>query len=234
MSNFIKSRVTFSKPIEALEIKTNYSKKFNNGIFKYLGRITKSSLSTSPSDIGSNFNLENNNKFLLSTYKTEINNSTRLQLGFSYSENKDDAKIIFINDNLEIDVPAYDDLRQFRTVLTKDVLSKSKIKLGYHIFNQNSNFKYYTITNPDDNQGWIGNNIDFNEFTLTIHTFSRNRGRKEAKNIMARIYALLHNATLSVTGANHINTRFEFHDVIKETDGLTYHGVQRFRTILHD
>ena len=76
--------------------------------------------------------------------------------------------------------------------------------------------------------------IDFNEFTLTIHTFSRNRGRKEAKQIMARIYTLLHKASLTVTGANHINTRFEYSDVVKEQDGLTYHGVQRFRTILHD
>ena len=170
LSDFIKSRVTFSKPIEALEVKTNYSKKFSNGIFKYLGRITKSSLSTSPSEIGSNFNLENNNKFLLSTYKTEIDNSTRLQLGFSYSENKDDAKIIFIDDNLEIDIPAYDDLRQFRTVLTKDIFSKSKIKLGYHIFNQNSNFKYYTITNSEDSQGWTENNIKINEVLYTSFT----------------------------------------------------------------
>jgi len=76
--------------------------------------------------------------------------------------------------------------------------------------------------------------IDFNEFTLTIHTFSRNRGRKEAKQIMARIYTLLHKASLTVTGANHINTRFEYSDVVREQDGLTYHGVQRFRTILHD
>ena len=76
--------------------------------------------------------------------------------------------------------------------------------------------------------------IDFNEFTLTIHTFSRNRGRKEAKQIMARIYTLLHKASLTVTGANHINTRVEYSDVVREQDGLTYHGVQRFRTILHD
>ena len=76
--------------------------------------------------------------------------------------------------------------------------------------------------------------IDFNNFTLTIHTFSRNRGRKEAKQIMARIYELLHTASLSVSGATHVNTRFEFSDVVKEQDGLTYHGVQRFRTILQD
>ena len=95
-------------------------------------------------------------------------------------------------------------------------------------------FPYVVIgeeTNTDDSSS---KDIDFNEFTLTIHTFSRNRGRKEAKQIMARIYTLLHKASLTVTGANHINTRFEYSDVVREQDGLTYHGVQRFRTILHD
>ena len=43
-----------------------------------------------------NFTLDNNNTFLLSTYKTEIDTSTNtiLQLGYSYSDNEDDAKII--------------------------------------------------------------------------------------------------------------------------------------------
>lgn len=95
-------------------------------------------------------------------------------------------------------------------------------------------FPYVVIgeeTNTDDSSS---KDIDFNEFTLTIHTFSRNRGRKEAKQIMARIYTLLHKASLTVTGATHVNTRFEYSDVVREQDGLTYHGVQRFRTILHD
>jgi hypothetical protein len=99
---------------------------------------------------------------------------------------------------------------------------------------QGTAFPYIVIGEETMTDDSSSKDIDFNEFTLVIHTFSLNRGRKEAKNIMARVYALLHNANLSVTGASHINTRFEFHDVIKENDGLTYHGVQRFRTILHD
>ena len=169
LSDFIKSRVNFSKPVEAIEIKTNYSKKFNKGIFKYLGRITQSSLSTSPSDIGSNFNLDNDNKFLLSTYKTEIDSSsnTILQLGYSYSDNEDDARIIFNNDNIVVGLPAYDKLNQFRIVLKRDIFKKSKIKFGSHIFNQKSRFKYYTIINPEDSQGWIENNINVNEVLST-------------------------------------------------------------------
>ena len=173
LSDFIKSRVSFSKPVEALEIKTNYSKKLDNGIFKYLGRISQSSLSTSPSEIGSNFTLDNDNTFLLSTYKTEIDTSknTILQLGYSYSDNEDDAKIIFNSDNnIEAGLPSYDKLNQFRIVLKRDIFKKSKIKFGSHIFNQKSKFKYYTITNPEDNQGWIENDIKVNEVLYTSFT----------------------------------------------------------------
>jgi hypothetical protein len=73
-----------------------------------------------------------------------------------------------------------------------------------------------------------------NEHTLVIHTFSRYRGSKEVKEIMSRIYALLHESSLSVTGASLVNLRFEFSDVIKENDGLTSHGLQRFRAIVYD
>jgi len=73
-----------------------------------------------------------------------------------------------------------------------------------------------------------------NEHTLVIHTFSQYRGSKEVKNIMSRIYALLHESSLSVSGASLVNLRFEFSDVIKENDGLTTHGIQRFRAVVFD
>jgi len=73
-----------------------------------------------------------------------------------------------------------------------------------------------------------------NEHTLVIHTFSRYRGSKEVKEIMSRIYTLLHESSLSVTGASLVNLRFEFSDVIKENDGFTSHGLQRFRAIVYD
>ena len=73
-----------------------------------------------------------------------------------------------------------------------------------------------------------------NEHTLVIHTFSRYRGSKEVKGIMSRIYALLHESSLSVSGASLVNLRFEFSDVIKENDGFTSHGLQRFRAVVYD
>ena len=73
-----------------------------------------------------------------------------------------------------------------------------------------------------------------NEHTLVIHTFSRYRGSKETKEIMSRVYALLHESSLTVSGASLVNLRFEFSDIIKENDGLTTHGLQRFRAMIFD
>ena len=69
------------------------------------------------------------------------------------------------------------------------------------------------------------------DFTLMVHTFSRYRGSKEIKEIMSLVYDILHESSLSISGAMN-NMRFEFSDIIKESDGLTTHGVQRFRTFV--
>ena len=122
----------------------------------------------------------------------------------------------------------------FNTLNGDNTISSTFIATVHDHVPQGTSFPYIVIGEETMTDESSAKTLDFNNFTLTIHIFSRNRGRKEAKQIMARIYELLHNQNLSVTGANHINTRFEFSDVIKENDGLTYHGVQRFRTILHD
>ena len=70
------------------------------------------------------------------------------------------------------------------------------------------------------------------DFTIEVHTFSRYRGSVEIKNIMSVVYDILHESSLSVSGADLINMRFEFSDIIKENDGLTTHGLQRFRVFL--
>ena len=143
-SNFIKSRVDFTSPPEGLEIKTNYAKKFKNGIYKYIGRITDYSLGTREADIGSGFNLDNKNLFLLSTYRGKISKNWRAQFGISYSENSNDAEIISEDFIDPLDIDSYDDLFQLRTVFTKKFLGRSKINFGIHLFDQSSEFINYT------------------------------------------------------------------------------------------
>jgi hypothetical protein len=70
------------------------------------------------------------------------------------------------------------------------------------------------------------------EVSVNIDVWSRYRGSLEVKNIMDRVHTLLHDSSLSVTGSNFINMRFEFSDIIRDPDGITRHGVMRFRAIM--
>lgn len=72
------------------------------------------------------------------------------------------------------------------------------------------------------------------EHTLTIHAWSQYRGRREIKEIMKSVYEKLHNTAISVTGASLVNIRQEFSTTLAETDGITRHGVMRFRVIIFD
>jgi|TARA_Y100001938_G_C7983594_1_gene375686 hypothetical protein len=75
---------------------------------------------------------------------------------------------------------------------------------------------------------------DAQEFTQTIHIWSRYRGSKETKEIAERIYTLLHNVDISVSGASFVDSRNEFFTILLDDDGLTRHGIMRFRMVVFD
>ena len=70
------------------------------------------------------------------------------------------------------------------------------------------------------------------ETVINLHVWSRYRGSTETKQVMDRVHTSLHDSNLTVTGHNLINMRFEFGDVIRDPDGITRHGVMRFRAIM--
>ena len=74
--------------------------------------------------------------------------------------------------------------------------------------------------------------LDGGEFTINIHVWSQYKGSKQTKEIMDRIHDLLHDSSLTVSGFNLINLRFEFSDILRDPDGVTRHGVMRFRAII--
>ena len=76
--------------------------------------------------------------------------------------------------------------------------------------------------------------LDANEHTLTMHVWSQYRGRKEIKNIMSQIYTSLHNSVIYLSGATLVNIRHEFEQTLLESDGITRHGVMRFRAVVFD
>ena len=75
---------------------------------------------------------------------------------------------------------------------------------------------------------------DAHEHTLTVHVWSEYRGRYEIKHIMEQVYQNLHNAAITVSGASLVNLRNEFVTTLQEADGITRHGVMRFRAVVFD
>ena len=103
--------------------------------------------------------------------------------------------------------------RKFYDALDGDSTLQSLVSDVYDFVPENATFPYVKLgeeTSVDNGT----KTLQGNEHTLVIHTFSRYRGSKETKEIMSRIYALLHESSLSVTGASLVNLRFEFSDVI--------------------
>lgn len=69
------------------------------------------------------------------------------------------------------------------------------------------------------------------EHDLAIHVWSRAGGRKEARAILARICGVLHLAELTLDGHTLIDLRFVTSQVVRESDGETYHGIARYRAV---
>ena len=75
---------------------------------------------------------------------------------------------------------------------------------------------------------------DMHEYTQTIHVWSQYRGLRDIKEIMEQIYTLLNDYSITVSGASAIMLRHEFQTTLTEGDGLTRHGVMRFRVVVSD
>lgn len=59
---------------------------------------------------------------------------------------------------------------------------------------------------------------------LTLHVYSRERGRKEAHEIMQLVYELLHDAQPVTEECRIVSLRYQSSQIELLRDGLTYHG----------
>lgn len=126
----------------------------------------------------------------------------------------------------------------FQTALFSALNSDSNLTstLGASIFDdvpdtQAVTFPYVQI-GEDNTLDYSTKDLTGSETVVTIHVWSRYRGSKETKQIMDRVHTLLHDSNLSVTGHNFINMRMEFGEVRRDPDGITRHGIMRFRAIM--
>lgn len=93
----------------------------------------------------------------------------------------------------------------------------------------------YIIIGNDTMTEWDTDGQTGFEGTIVIHTWdttAANRSFIPLKEIMGDVYNLLHRAELSLISYNAIGLDFEFSETFLDPDGLTRHGVQRFRVYM--
>ena len=87
----------------------------------------------------------------------------------------------------------------------------------------------YIVIGDDDLKPWDLDCKQGFEALITIHAFSRYKGRKEAKEIGAKIYDLLHNASIVTDNFKSAVCVLDMQTTMVEGDGVTRHLVARFR-----
>lgn len=97
-----------------------------------------------------------------------------------------------------------------------------------------SEFPYVVIGQIDAEQ-WDTDDVLGVDSTVVVHTFSRYRGKRQAADIMRQVYLALHRYALPVTGYNLVTCEWDgLSNLMTDPDGLTRHGVQRFRVLLDE
>lgn len=72
---------------------------------------------------------------------------------------------------------------------------------------------------------------DGEEHILTLHVWSQAGGRGEAQRIMGAMRDVLHQSGLALAGHTLVSLRQQFCDVRREADGITIHGLVRYRAV---
>jgi hypothetical protein len=90
----------------------------------------------------------------------------------------------------------------------------------------------YVVIGEDTVNEWDTDTDTGAEVVVTIHTWSRKRGRLETKTIQGFLYNALHRFDLSVTGYHNVGIDWESDQSFLDADGKTRHGVSMFRIML--
>lgn len=92
----------------------------------------------------------------------------------------------------------------------------------------------YVVVGNDTHIEWDTDGETGFESTVTIHTWDTSgatRGYGTIKPVMGECYQSLHRATIGITGFHLVGIDREMADTFIDADGLTPHGVERYRVI---
>lgn len=91
----------------------------------------------------------------------------------------------------------------------------------------------YVVIGEDTLNAWDTDSTTGADASITVHTWSRYKGRKELKAIQGAVYAALNRATLAIAGYSFVTCDLLTSDSVTESDGKTQHGVQTFRVLFN-
>ena len=76
--------------------------------------------------------------------------------------------------------------------------------------------------------------LDGNLYNLNIEVWSQYRGQKQIKEVMERIYNLVNNVSISVSGADSVMSYVSSTTTMTEVDGITRHGIVNVDFTIYD
>ena len=78
---------------------------------------------------------------------------------------------------------------------------------------------------------WSGSGIVGQEHRVLVHIWSNAPGQAQIKTLMAAVHDALHDAALILAGHQLVNLRFEFAEILFETEPPLIHSIMRFRAV---
>lgn len=78
---------------------------------------------------------------------------------------------------------------------------------------------------------WSTSSEEGHEHFVTLHVWSKHRGRKQVHIIVNALREVLHDGDLQLSDHQLVNLRYDYADVRLDPDGETTHGVVRFRAV---
>ncbi|MBV8938964.1 MAG: DUF3168 domain-containing protein [Alphaproteobacteria bacterium] len=131
-------------------------------------------------------------------------------------------------------MPAFSELPLQQAVfqtLSNDATLSGMVSGVYDFVPQAVSYPYVTLGEAAAHD-WSTGTLAGVDYLLAFHVYSRSGGRTEALNIMARLYVLLHQASLAVSGQSLIALRFAGSRIQLQPDGATYQGVIQFHALV--
>jgi hypothetical protein len=101
----------------------------------------------------------------------------------------------------------------------------------YDAVPKGSAYPYVTV-GEDVESEWDTKTDTGEDVDVVIHQWSRYQGRKEIKDLQSSIYTALHYQGLTLEHGAIVLLKWQSSETFMDEDGVTRHGVMRFRALL--